>query len=380
MAPSCVPASPFESPRRPLTAGDLESLMRRRRVLGLAEMMNFPGVIDGLPGELEKLGARGRRARRRPRPGLLGKRLQAYAAAGIYSDHEALTVEEGRERLRAGHVAADPRGVDGAEPPRAAAARRGVRAGAHRVLHRRPRSGGHRRQRSHQRHGARGGRGRRRAGGRAADGLAPSRRCGTGSRATARSRPATSADLLAPPGPRELRARRRAQARAARSRTCRARRPRVGAPDGPDRARSTPADFAIPSERGPVRAIGLVDGSGRDRVGRARARRRRTVTRSRTPSATSRRSPSSSGTSRPGRVGLGFVAGSGLQRGALASSVAHDAHNLVVVGMTDEDMAFAVSSARRARRRHRRGRERRGRSPSARCRSPGCSPTRRSPT
>jgi adenine deaminase len=43
-----------------------------------------------------------------------------------------------------------------------------------------------------------------------------------------------------------------------------------------------------------------------------------------------------------GRVGLGFVAGSGLQRGALASSVAHDAHNLVVVGMTDRDMAYAV--------------------------------------
>jgi adenine deaminase len=43
-----------------------------------------------------------------------------------------------------------------------------------------------------------------------------------------------------------------------------------------------------------------------------------------------------------GRVGLGFVSGSGLQRGALASSVAHDAHNLVVVGMSDRDMAYAV--------------------------------------
>jgi adenine deaminase len=43
-----------------------------------------------------------------------------------------------------------------------------------------------------------------------------------------------------------------------------------------------------------------------------------------------------------GRIGLGFVAGSGMQRGALASSVAHDAHNLVVVGMSDRDMAFAV--------------------------------------
>jgi len=44
-----------------------------------------------------------------------------------------------------------------------------------------------------------------------------------------------------------------------------------------------------------------------------------------------------------GRIGLGFVSGSGLRSGALASTVAHDAHNLVVVGMTDEDMAFAVS-------------------------------------
>ena len=49
MAPSCVPASPFESPRRALAPGDLEALMRRNRVLGLAEMMNFPGVVAGAP-------------------------------------------------------------------------------------------------------------------------------------------------------------------------------------------------------------------------------------------------------------------------------------------------------------------------------------------
>src|SRR3954449_7343026 len=55
MAPSCVPASSFESPRRALNDGDLEALLRRRRVLGLAEMMNFPGVIAGDPGELSKL-------------------------------------------------------------------------------------------------------------------------------------------------------------------------------------------------------------------------------------------------------------------------------------------------------------------------------------
>src|ERR671911_2728916 len=100
MAPSCVPASSFESPRRALTPGDLESLMRRRRVLGLAEMMNFPGVVAGSPAELEKLALDGARHVDGHAPGLLGAPLQAYAAAGIYSDHEALTVEEGRERLR----------------------------------------------------------------------------------------------------------------------------------------------------------------------------------------------------------------------------------------------------------------------------------------
>ena len=102
MAPSCVPASPFESPRRPLGPGDLESLMRRRRVLGLAEMMNFPAVVSGSATELEKLALQGAAHVDGHAPGLLGKELQAYVAAGIRSDHEALTVEEGRERLRAG--------------------------------------------------------------------------------------------------------------------------------------------------------------------------------------------------------------------------------------------------------------------------------------
>ena len=76
--------------------------MRRRRVLGLAEMMNYPGVIAGSPAELEKLGLDGAAHVDGHAPGVLGKELQAYAAAGIGSDHEALTVDEGRERLRAG--------------------------------------------------------------------------------------------------------------------------------------------------------------------------------------------------------------------------------------------------------------------------------------
>ena len=102
MASSCVPASRFESPRRALNEGDLQGLLRRRRVLGLAEMMNFPGVIAGDESELTKLGLTGATHVDGHAPGVAGKQLNAYAAAGIRSDHEALTVEEGRERLRAG--------------------------------------------------------------------------------------------------------------------------------------------------------------------------------------------------------------------------------------------------------------------------------------
>ena len=102
MASSCVPASEFESPRRPLSTGDLEALMRRRRVIGLAEMMNFPGVVSGFASELAKLELDGAAHVDGHAPSLLGKSLNAYASAGIRSDHEARTVEEGRERLQAG--------------------------------------------------------------------------------------------------------------------------------------------------------------------------------------------------------------------------------------------------------------------------------------
>jgi adenine deaminase len=102
MASSSVPASSFESPRRPFSPGDLEGLLRRRRVIGLAEMMNFPGVVSGDEHELAKLALPGARHVDGHAPGVVGKALNAYAAAGIYSDHEAFTIEEGRERLRAG--------------------------------------------------------------------------------------------------------------------------------------------------------------------------------------------------------------------------------------------------------------------------------------
>src|ERR671923_49792 len=85
-----------------LGPGDLEGLLRRTRVIGLAEMMNFPGVVSGADSELEKLALPGATHVDGHAPSVLGKALNAYAAAGIRSDHEMSTIEEGRERLRAG--------------------------------------------------------------------------------------------------------------------------------------------------------------------------------------------------------------------------------------------------------------------------------------
>ncbi len=339
MAPSCVPASSFESPRRPLGPGDLESLMRRRRVLGLAEMMNFPGVVAGAPAELEKLELDGAEHVDGHAPGLLGRELQAYAASGIASDHEALTVEEGRERLRAGmwllvREASMARNllallplVEEYGPNRIAfctddrdpedivddghlngMVRKAVAAGIapedalvmasfHPALW----HGLHR-------HGA----------------IAPG----------------YQADLVVL-GDLETFAPEQVLKRGLRLVDA----PRVEVPDWVRETVRiqpvTPASFSIPWEGGAARAIGLIE----DQVVTESLVREPVV-----DAGVAVADPAGDlakiavverhlGT---GRIGLGFVSGSGLRRGALASTVAHDAHNLVVVGMDDGDMAFAV--------------------------------------
>jgi adenine deaminase len=102
MASSCVPASRFESPRRSMTTGDIESLLRRHRTIGVAEMMNFPGVIAGDPGEVAKLQTGLTDHVDGHAPGVRGQALNAYLAAGIRSDHEATTFEEALEKRRLG--------------------------------------------------------------------------------------------------------------------------------------------------------------------------------------------------------------------------------------------------------------------------------------
>ena len=339
MASSCVPASPFESPRRPFVAGDLESLMRRRRVLGLAEMMNYPGVIAGSPAELEKLGLDGAAHVDGHAPGVLGKELQAYAAAGIGSDHEALTVEEGRERLRAGmwlliREASMARNLldllplvselgpgriafctDDRDPEDIAddghingMVRKAVAAGIapedalvmaslHPALWH-----------GLQHHGA----------------IAPG----------------YQADLLLLPdlvsfAPETVL--------------------KSGRPIGkttpieiPDWVRQSvrirpvaAADFEIPAHEESIRTIGLIP----DQVVTTSVVVAPVVEGGLTVADAARDLAKIAVVERhlaTGRIGHGFVSGSGLARGALASSVSHDAHNLIVVGMTDADMAFAV--------------------------------------
>jgi adenine deaminase len=102
MAPSCVPASPFESAGRRLDVGAIAGLLRRRRVIGVAEMMNFPGVIAGDAGELAKIETGLTDHVDGHAPGVTGRALNAYVAAGIASDHEATTFEEAREKRRLG--------------------------------------------------------------------------------------------------------------------------------------------------------------------------------------------------------------------------------------------------------------------------------------
>ncbi len=104
MLSSCVPASAYESPYRVLTAEDLLPLLEDERVLGLAEMMNMPGVLHADEQVLAKIVATQKRGLvvDGHAPGLDGPDLCAYATAGVMSDHECTTLEEARQRIRLG--------------------------------------------------------------------------------------------------------------------------------------------------------------------------------------------------------------------------------------------------------------------------------------
>lgn len=106
-APSCVPASPFDECAQPFTSQVVDGLMARPDIHFLAEMMNFPGVINGNE-EVAKIIASAH-SHGKPidghAPGLLGDDLRAYAAAGIATDHECYSMTEALQKIALGmHV------------------------------------------------------------------------------------------------------------------------------------------------------------------------------------------------------------------------------------------------------------------------------------
>jgi adenine deaminase len=339
MASSSVPASRFESPRRELTTGDLEGLLRRRRVLGLAEMMNFPGVVSGAEHELAKLGLAGATHVDGHAPGVTGKALQAYVAAGIQSDHEAVTLEEGRERLRAGvwlliREASGARNLQALLP---LVREFGPSRMAFCTDDREPE---HIADEGHINSMVRDA---------VAAGIAPEDALVLASHNAAvwhglvglgAIAPGYQADLLVLPDLERfvpelvLKAGREV-----------AEIPRVPVPEWAKRTMRAQSiasnDLHVPAHAGRIRIIGLVP----NQIVTESLVDEPTVVDGEIVADPERDLAKIAVIERhlgTGRIGLGFVRGFGLRRGALASTVAHDAHNIVVVGVDDDDMSRAA--------------------------------------
>jgi adenine deaminase len=339
-APSCVPASPFESPYRPLGGGDLAGILQRRRVLGLAEMMDFPAVVAGDGSELAKLALPGAGRVDGHAPGLRGAPLQAYAAAGIASDHESVSAAEGLERLRAGMWLL----------VREASAARNL-AALLPLVRRHPhapiafctddRDPAHIVDEGHLD-------GMLRAA--VAGGLAPERALAMASINAARCHglermgaiaPGYAADMLLLEDLRGFRAVEVLK---------RGGRPAASAPPlpVPEWVRSSvripalPAErFRLPCEARRVRVIGIVP----DQIVTEALSERPTLRGGCAVADPARDLAKLAVVERhvgSGRVGVGLVHGLGLARGALASTVAHDAHNVIAAGVDDDDLARAV--------------------------------------
>jgi adenine deaminase len=102
MLPSCVPATLFETAGARLTAEDLKRMIGDERIAGIAELMNYPGVYLGAESELAKIEAGKGKNIDGHAPGLRGRNLNAYVLAGVQSDHESTELAEAQEKLRLG--------------------------------------------------------------------------------------------------------------------------------------------------------------------------------------------------------------------------------------------------------------------------------------
>jgi len=349
MVSSCVPASRFESNGASVEAEDIAKFLEEEpRAIGMAEMMDFPAVASGQDGALAKIEA-AFRARAGHidghAPGLSGRELNAYLAAGVRSDHECATYEEALEKrrlgmwimIREGSAARNLEALlplvqefgpgncllctDDREPDQLLAEghinhvmRKAVSLGCkpywaivmatlfaaryHRLY----------------RHGA--------------------------------VAPGYVADVVAVPdleGFRPVRVWKRGRLVATDGRALDV--PKVAAPDwmrGSVRVRRLSADDFAVRAGGPVRVIGVEAGQivTRSLVAEPSLREGRAVA---DPARDLAKIAVVERHRRTGRIGVGFVSGFGLERGALASTHAHDAHNVVVVGIDVADMAAAVN-------------------------------------
>jgi adenine deaminase len=102
MLPSCVPATHLETAGARLTADDLKLMIGDERIVGIAELMNYPGVYLGDDAELAKIQAGKGKAIDGHAPGLTGRNLNSYVLAGVRSDHESTELHEAQEKLRLG--------------------------------------------------------------------------------------------------------------------------------------------------------------------------------------------------------------------------------------------------------------------------------------
>jgi adenine deaminase len=103
-APSCVPATPFESAGAKLDSGQVELLLKRNEIKYLSEMMNFPGVLQRDEEVIKKIDSAKRMGKPIDghAPGLRGVQARQYAEAGISTDHECVSIEEALDKLRSG--------------------------------------------------------------------------------------------------------------------------------------------------------------------------------------------------------------------------------------------------------------------------------------
>ena len=321
--PSCVPATPLATSGARLEAADLEAFADHPRVLGLAEFMNVPGAVRGEPEALAKLLAFRNRHVDGHAPAVRGKWLQAYAAAGPRTDHESTTPEEVREKLRAGlyvflREGTAARNLWDLLP---ALTPENARRVAFCTDDRHPEDlleEGHidRAVRLAVAGGVDPVTAIRMATLNAAEAL--------GLKDRGAIAPGRRADLVATPSLEAFRAewvmsggRVVAVDGAPQGEAWRPPQVDASAVQGTVRVRVARQNLEIPARGRRVRVIGVVPGQIVERHGRG------------------------------GGVGLGFVAGLGLKKGAIAGSVAHDAHNLIAAGADDRSMRTALRAVAR---------------------------------